>query len=307
VIRAVDIDPATLAPAPEAVAAAVTPDTRLIVIAHLFGSLVDLGPFASLKREGLLLVEDCAQGWRPGFTGSPEADVSLFSFGPIKTLTALGGAVAAFRDGDLARRFGERLASYPALGRMWFARRVLKYAALKALSNPLAYGGVCRIVKALGGDIDAAIARLTRGFGEAPDVARFRARPPAAMLRLLARRLASRHDLTDRAARAKELVAARPEAPGGMARDITYWVTPILVDDPAAARRMLMANGFDATRGTTSMRAIGAAAGAEDMMRAILYLPSPAHLPPAELHRLRGLVAAIPPCGPPGSRPPSGP
>ncbi|MGL4243749.1 MAG: DegT/DnrJ/EryC1/StrS family aminotransferase [Beijerinckiaceae bacterium] len=300
VLRPVDIDPRTLAPRIEDVRAAVSSRTRLLLIAHLFGSRVDLAPFASLKRDDLLLVEDCAQGWTPDFSGSPEADISLFSFGPIKTLTALGGGIAVFRDKDLAAAFARKLATYPKLGSGWFARRVLKYGLLKVLSAPLPYGLISRLMRLTGRDMDAAINGMTRGFGQNPKVAQFRFQPPDAMVGLIARRLAAGNDLSARAGSAAALVAALPEGhvPGSAAAGHTFWVTPVLVDDPDAARHRLMAHGFDATRGTTSMRVIGpdadSAPAAAAMMRGVIYLPSPAHLPARKLEELRRLISSQP-------------
>ncbi len=297
IVRAVDIDQATLAPRVEDIASAISPKTRLLLIAHLFGNRVDLTPFAAFRRPDILLVEDCAQGWTPDFTGSPEADVSLFSFGPIKTLTALGGGVAVFRNKTLADSFSDRLGRYPQLGAGWYARRIIKYAALKALSYPLPYGIVSRLVSLAGRDIDAAISGLTRGFGQNPHVEQFRLRPPDAMEQLLARRLGARHDLSARAKRAAELVSRLPveDVPGHAALGRTFWVTPVLVADPDEARRRLIAHGFDATRGTTSMRVVGTGQRstpvAETMMRDVLYLPSPAHLPEGKRDELKRLIA----------------
>ena len=79
--------------------AARTPRTRAILVAHLFGMREDLGPLVTYaRRHHLAIIEDCAQA----FTGRdergyPGADISLFSFGPIKTATALGGAIAYVR------------------------------------------------------------------------------------------------------------------------------------------------------------------------------------------------------------------
>ncbi len=300
-IRAVDVDPDTLAPSVESIAAAFSDRTRLILIAHLFGSRVDLQPFAAFRSSSVLLVEDCAQSWTPRFCGSSDADVSLFSFGPIKTLTALGGAVAVFRDQPLAEAFALRIESYPQLGRWWFLKRIAKYAMLKAASLPVPYGLICRALKLFGGDVDRAISGLTRGFGQSPPVESFRRKPPDAMVALMSRRLAAPADIARRKSAAEDLLGATPgsHAPGGRALDPTYWVTPVLVEDPDALRRKLMARGFDATRGTTSMRVIGdepeRATGASGMMRRILYLPSPAHLPDAKRQELRALLGITPP------------
>jgi perosamine synthetase len=60
----VDIDPETLVPRPWMLEVALTPRTRVVLVAHLFGGRMDLGPVARFARErGLLLVEDCAQAF----------------------------------------------------------------------------------------------------------------------------------------------------------------------------------------------------------------------------------------------------
>jgi perosamine synthetase len=300
-IRAVDVDPDTLAPSVESVASLLSGRTRLILIAHLFGSRVDLQPFATFRSSSVLLIEDCAQSWTPLFRGSSDADVSLFSFGPIKTLTALGGAVAVFRNQQLAEAFASQIEVYPQLGRWWFFKRIVKYAMLKAASQPLPYGLICRTLTLSGGDVDRAISSLTRGFGQSPPVESFRRKPPDAMIALMSRRLAAPADIAGRKSAAEDVLgsASGRHAPGGGALEPTYWVTPVFAEDPDAVRRKLMEQGFDATRGTTSMRVIGdepeRTTGASAMMRRILYLPSPAHLPEVKRQELRALLGLTPP------------
>src|SRR5215472_12237508 len=58
----VDLDPDTLAPDLELLEAALSPRTGLVVVAHLFGGLVDLSAVAEITRlAGVPLAEDCAQ------------------------------------------------------------------------------------------------------------------------------------------------------------------------------------------------------------------------------------------------------
>ena len=89
--------------------------TRMIVVTHLFGTVFDVASLVrEARRRGLLVVEDCAQSflgtmpggfpgsdWYHGFRGHDEADISFVSFGLMKTLTALGGAVGQVRDPQL--------------------------------------------------------------------------------------------------------------------------------------------------------------------------------------------------------------
>ena len=105
-----DLDPATLAPDAETLERVITPRSRLLVVAHLFGGRVDLAPLVSVaRRHQLLVVEDCAQCFTgPHDRGDEFADASLFSFGSIKTATALGGALVRVADRRLAGRMQKK-------------------------------------------------------------------------------------------------------------------------------------------------------------------------------------------------------
>jgi perosamine synthetase len=103
VVVPADLDTETLAPRRESLEAALSNRSRLLLVAHLFGGHVDLAYPANFARDnGLLLVEDCAQSFRgPEGMGQSEADVSMYSFGQIKTSTALGGAILRVEDPSL--------------------------------------------------------------------------------------------------------------------------------------------------------------------------------------------------------------
>ena len=69
------------------------------------------------REHGLLLVEDCAQAFQgPERMGDPVADVSMYSFGTLKTSTALGGAILRVRDREVLGRMRGIQASYPSAG-----------------------------------------------------------------------------------------------------------------------------------------------------------------------------------------------
>lgn len=297
----VDIELETLAPTPEAVEAAVTPRTRLILIAHLYGARVDLSRYASLKRPGLLLAEDCAQGWGGGYRGSPSADVSFFSFGPIKRLTALGGGVAVFADPSNAARCAALENAYAPMSEAWFLKRIAKFMALKAASTPWLYGLVVAAVQAVTGDAEKAIGAAARGFPPGDLIKRLRKRPPQRMLGLLARRLAQPENDTSRIAAAREVMgrlSPRTTLLGSAAPSHHYWLAPILVDDADTAARVLREQGFDATRGATSLRALGTdehpTPNAQRMIEHVLYLPPPWHMASERREALARLARA---CG----------
>lgn len=254
----VDIDPVTLSPAARELRRASGPKTRAVLVAHLFGARLDLAPLAAVAREHEWVVfEDCAQAFAGGaFRGSPQADVSMFSFGPIKTATALAGGVLRVRDDRLRARLRTLERALPPTPPGTFVRRTFKYAALKALSSvplftPFAHG--CRWLRL---DTDSILGSMTRGFAGGELMTRIRHRPCAAQLALLLRRLEGfdlerfrrRVELGERLARC---LPESLERPGEDAHAHTYWVFPVLAEDPDGLVRALRRAGFDATRRAT--------------------------------------------------------
>jgi dTDP-4-amino-4,6-dideoxygalactose transaminase len=278
----VDIDLGTLAPDSKDVLGAIGPRTRLVLIAHLYGARVDMSQYEAVKRSGVLLAEDCAQGWGGGYRGATCADISFFSFGPIKRRTALGGGVAVFADSSLAERCAAIEASYQQLSESWYLRRLAKFAALKMGSIPWVYGVIFAAVQALTGDAEHVIGAAARGFPPGDLLRRLRARPPRRMLRLLARRLQQDDDdarRMDAASAVLKALGASSSALGKNAPAHFYWLLGILLDDPDVMMLTLRHAGFDATRGTTSLRVIEEAGhptpNARHMLDHVLYLPPP--------------------------------
>jgi dTDP-4-amino-4,6-dideoxygalactose transaminase len=90
----VDVSVVTLSPDVEQIKIRTTKRTRAILVAHLFGSRIKLDAISEIARaNNLQLWEDVAQGF-DGVELHPDnlADISFYSFGMIKTRTALGGA-----------------------------------------------------------------------------------------------------------------------------------------------------------------------------------------------------------------------
>jgi perosamine synthetase len=290
----IDLDLTTLAPSVAQFERSISPDSRILVIAHLFGAIIDLAPYIELcKSNNILLVEDCAQafdGWR--YCGHPAADISLFSFGPIKSRTALGGAVTLVRDRDLATNMQGIERHYPIKSELWFFKRTLKYLGLKLLSMPRVYGILLACLKRLNIDLDSSIGSLTRGFGGGDILSQLRYRPPTGILRLLQRRFAtldlSHFDRRQQAARNFFTRLDRSDLQlGCKAIRHSYWVVPIMTENPQLLMRQLRAAGFDPTTGATSLTAIGAESSeAKRLIQGILYLPISPALPATEIDRL---------------------
>ncbi len=293
---AVDIDLSTLAPPPEDLEAAITPRTRLFLLAHLYGARVETFALAEVcRRRGLMFVEDLAQAYDGRLTASDGADASLYSFGPIKTATALGGAVGLIADPDLARRVQARLDAYPEAAAGWWRKRVLKHAALKAFSLPPLYGLVRLAIVAAGRDPEAVIGAAARGFRSGDLLAQLRRRPPRAMLALLARRLTRAAPPVERIAGARRVLWRLPPRIPVPGRDLpshVWWLTPVLPRHPDVFARRLCDAGFDATRGATSLRALPGAPNAAHLIDSVVYLPLSPFLSQADEARLADLTIA---------------
>jgi dTDP-4-amino-4,6-dideoxygalactose transaminase len=305
-----DLDMASLDLAPGALERALTPRTRAVLVAHLFGSQLDLAPVAALARErGLLLLEDCAQAYDGRYAGHPDSDVALFSFGPIKTSTALGGAIVRFRSPDLLAAARAIQAGYPAQPTRPYLRRLLLFLGLKALARPVAFAILVALCRLTGRSHDALIGGLLRGFPGGNLIARLRHQPCAPLLAMLARRLRRppTAEVARRVALARAIHAALPDRqfPGAAAERHTHWALPLVCTDPEALAQRLWALGVDASRSASSLMVVApppgrpAAVSAAATMGRLLYLPlHPALRGPALGRAARAIGACDRGCAP---------
>lgn len=98
-----DIDPHTFTVTAATIEAALTPQTKAVVVVHLFGTSADMDPILQLAaKRGLAVIEDCAQSHLATYHGKPVGllgDAGTFSFYPTKNLGGVGegGAVISRR------------------------------------------------------------------------------------------------------------------------------------------------------------------------------------------------------------------
>jgi len=294
----IDIDLETLAPSLELFESSISPRSRLFVVAHLFGAIASLDSYVEIcKSHNILLVEDCAQAFDGlRYLGHPDADVSLFSFGPIKSCSALGGSITIVQDQDLAQRMRDIEQRYRTKTNFWFFKRLLKYLCLKALSTPLVFGILIACLDLLKIDANNFISTLTRGFQQGDIQAQLRYRPPNGMLRLLQHRLghldASYYDRRSQVARDfLDLLDSSVVSIGKDAMRHSYWVVPLMMENPEMLMRKLRKAGFDSTTGTTSLKSLAKeAVFATKLMNSVLYLPIYTSVPSEELTRLAQLI-----------------
>jgi dTDP-4-amino-4,6-dideoxygalactose transaminase len=303
----VDIDAEHLAVDFDSLRRAITPTTRAILVAHLFGTQQPLDAIADFAQaHGLYLIEDCAQAFvGRDIIGHPEADVSMFSFGPIKTATALGGGLLRVRDGRTIAAMRELLAKQPRQTRSTYARRALKYAGMKFLSTKAMYAAVFHSWQALGRDPDQLVNGAVRGFAGPDFFRRIRRQPSAPLLALVHRRIAhfDRTRIVHRSRHGERLLSLLKGSfvsPGFASDEHTFWVFPVLADDSARLIAALRAEGFDGSSAHSMCvvepptdRPEQRAVMAEQILPRIVYLPLYTQLPERELERMAAVLHRV--------------
>jgi dTDP-4-amino-4,6-dideoxygalactose transaminase len=253
-VVALDIDPFTGEAQADALAQLIDERTRAVVYAHLFGAVGQTDALREVAHaNGSLFVEDCAEAYAgPTWRGDPDSDMALFSFGPIKTATAVGGALARVTDAGTRFEMRRLAAEMPRQRRVDQLQRLVKFGLLNVLASPRTFGATVRVLDTIGPGHDAALQRLTRGFPGPDLLARIRRRPSAPLVRTLGQRLdEGNQPVIRRIEPASRLVAGLCDAcvPTFQADVHSYWLIPVLAPDPQALLHRLGAAGFHATQG----------------------------------------------------------
>ena len=295
----------------DAIQKSVTNKTVAIMIVHPFGMIStteqDMKSIRLLADEHHLhLLEDCAEcftGLGPDcYRGSKYADASFFSFGTIKTATALGGGIAILRHNVLKNEASTMNRMHHSLYKQQTAveylKKILWCLCIRFLADcPLLYGMLYSIVSFFGLDFNAIVSSSTKIFVSS-DTGRgmqymnqLRTRPSTALLAVLLRRLEqsksvapsvqSRLQQSRYMAESLKNVAPCVKVPVVVPQSTnTYWLFPIQVDDPDAVSRKLREQGFDVPRGLSQLECVAkyspnidCCPRGDDLMNRILYLP----------------------------------
>jgi len=105
----VDIDPATYNIAPNLIEEKITPRTKAIIPAHLFGQMADMDPIMNIaKTHNLIVIEDAAQAIGAEYKGRRAGSIGhygCFSFFPAKNLGCAGdGGMVVTNDAKRAEQ-----------------------------------------------------------------------------------------------------------------------------------------------------------------------------------------------------------
>ncbi|WP_146519558.1 DegT/DnrJ/EryC1/StrS family aminotransferase [Stieleria varia] len=268
----IDIDPSTMQLDLGTLQNAIKPQTRAILVAHLFGAILDLSEICSIaQRNDLLLIEDCAQCFDGNrYTGHPGSDVVMFSFGPIKTSTALAGALLVVRDQTLLKRMKSTHQTWPIQPQAEFRVRVRTYSLLKLASGRRTFAILVWILRWLGKNRDETLNGAVRNFPADQFFTRRRRQPCNALLQLMKHRI-DRFDASrqDRRSRLGRMLADgiglsdrddNMRVPSAATQYHTWWVFPLCCDERHQLIEQLRYSGFDATA-VSQMQAVPSIVG----------------------------------------------
>uniref|UniRef100_H3HBS6 Uncharacterized protein n=1 Tax=Phytophthora ramorum TaxID=164328 RepID=H3HBS6_PHYRM len=245
----VDLDPETLAVDVEVLKKAVTQKTKMMLIAHIFGSRFPLDEALEVARSNnLLIVEDCAQAFMGMY------------FGTIKTATSFGGAIIHVKNSAVLDEMHRREKRYPCRTNLFFFKRLVKYGVLHGISTPAVYGLFLHACRAVGADHDKVITSAIRGFsgGELVSLIQSKSEQLANAIK----------DLPN------------VSIPGHHAEKHYYWLFPVCVPSPEDVVNYMNKHGFDVTSGATQLAYVPSPLGhehdpvhAKSIMTSLVYLP----------------------------------
>lgn len=304
-VTPVDIAFDTLSPTLEGIRRAITPRTRAIVIAHLMGATNDLTEIIEFAHSrNILVIEDCAQSFvdPAGLTMpavSAESDIAMFSFGTIKTMTALGGALFRVQNEQILDQIRSTMERWPIQSRMSYFQRCLKYIGIKVISRPKISHALVRLLSWMGKHHDAVFANMARGFAGAHFFDAIRKKPCLPLAQCLKRRL-EKFEPTHLDARIKggQLLDQHlriGRQPGQKSPIRSHWIYPVFVQNPQELTQKLWEQGFDATQKSSLVSLFEPEQDSmvDRLLSRVVFLPSIERMPVDDLNRMIEIINSV--------------
>ena len=294
-IVAVDIDPLTTKVNLHELQSKFSKNTRFILIPHLFGYRGNIAEIVDIaQRYGVDVIEDCAQAFAgPSWTGTQTATVSLFSFGPLKTTSALQGGIAVVRDPKLLEVMKQRRIAYPRQSTWSYLMRVIRFMAFKLASGPVMYGLFVGTLRRFDVDHEQLVHALTKSVVGLSFIQSLRKVPSHALTRVIHTKvMCSQAAMTARTNAGMHLEQAIGPEVSLVLRDQRphhFWMVPVLTPQALRLKHELRRHGFDAMSGRLSATGGHATTGAQALEDAV-YLPFSSRMPVNELRRLGEVV-----------------
>jgi len=295
----------TLAPSIDSILKKISDRTVAIMIVHAFGAVGNLNIAElseAIKRKDVDIIEDCAECFSgvsedSEFICDSSSDLAFFSFGTIKTCTALGGGITLIKDKSLATKMEQIQVQYVEVSNISFLFKVMKTTLLLVICrNFYVFGGILYILQSMGANYEAIITGSLRGFSTKDGsftkqlLQLVRRRISVVNLILLNRRLFKfdPDQITKRIQQCEEVVTLLDKyapniiVPGKRCLKHTFWLFPVMLkNNPDLVSRNLYYEGYDIPRGTSQLASldkygiahISDCPNAAKLMKSILYLP----------------------------------
>jgi dTDP-4-amino-4,6-dideoxygalactose transaminase len=300
-IKLLDIDLDTLESDLIQLKKLITPNTRILVVAQLFGVQVDLEPLAKIAKENnILIIEDCAQSLSNGYLGSSHVDFTLFSFGLSKSYTAFGGGLLRVNNIGYRIPISKLLQTYPIESQVKYLTTVIISTIKVALSCTLMAPVVNFVVRRFGFNFEMLLNKVGKEFNYHDDpiqlLAKFRKQCSTPHLSIIRDRVQQIYDmsisneyqiekkiqgdyLTNKLLNIKTVKVVGNKH---MSRRYSYWLFPILVQNRDQLLDKLNQNGFIASKTATSFGYIGLGEEENNCFKfgkQVVYLPYSPEIP----------------------------
>lgn len=294
------IDKNTLGISAGQIKTAITPKTKLLLITHLFGAIMDTESLLNIaKLHNLIVIEDCAQAYDGVYEGNLKSDVVLFSFGLIKTNTALSGAILHIRNEHLLAAVKILSNRLPVQKGNRYFKKIINATLINMLTARWSFTIAYWLCRLFGKDFDVLITGFTRGFPGADVIKKIKYRPCYANLCMLQYKLRhfNQSHIHKRKILANELllhVDSRNVIGAANLRH-THWVIPIVAANPSLLIDKLRDKGFDVTSKASSLVKIGFTGlppktSNELILQNLVYLPMDMKMSKKEVKQLNQLL-----------------
>ncbi len=142
----VDVDPATFNINPDFIDRSITPNARVVIPIHLFGQPCHMDQvLETARKHGLYVIEDAAQALGATYKKTKVgrlSDLSIFSFGPGKSITSGEGGALAINHPQFEDKVAELQEQLRSPSLKWNLTVTRNILAMKMLSNKHLYGRI---------------------------------------------------------------------------------------------------------------------------------------------------------------------
>ena len=239
IVRSVDLELNTLAPSLDQVRKVFTEHTVVLLVAYIYSRRSDISDIVEFAHsKNVAVIEDCAQAFRgPSNICNHKSDLAFYSFGTIKYNTCFGGAITYVKDKELFRNMKAKQATYNIQSSWTYWKKLLKYTLLIIVMNNPRIAWPLRIFDLVGISYLTLFQKLMKAFNN--DIfTEIRYQPCYSLLTLMLRRMVNydkrtpqqivyKGDLMHRLINTKKTFI-----PGMFASDRSYWLCPVIVDNP---------------------------------------------------------------------------